>query len=438
MTTDFAIELEEVYKSYPIFKRPSQSVKYLAAFVCSGGGKLDASSYDWVQALQGVNLKVLRGERVGLVGRNGAGKSTLLKLIAGQFAPSEGRVSLRGSVYSLLPGAVSFSLDQTVEENARQFLSFQGLSTSELVERLEEIRDFTELGEYFFQPVKNLSLGMRVRSEFAVATSRTADIVIIDEVLGAGDIYWSEKIARRMEQLCATGTTLLLVSHSLPQITRYCQRAIWIEDGRIIMDGSADEITKRYEGYIEKLSWGDTDIDDKTIRYDSNVVGDLGNAVLEESGQDVLRWPGLGGVLITKVLLSGKACTKLLLNCFEDIEVTIGLRCARSGEYGLRYLLTFWSVTGKRVAVAENDHDDVFLCEGEYHEVVVKVPLAQFSGGVFDALLMSISVFDVSECSYLYEQQTRQDMLSKSFEFKISAQKDQHMQPVYRLSMEVL
>ncbi len=435
MSTGAAIEIAGVCKHYPVFGHPWQAVRYLASLIRHGVPDPTIAT-GGVPALTDINLRIGKGERVGIVGRNGAGKSTLLKLLAGDFPPATGRFSINGNVYCLLPGSVSFSFEQSTDENARQYLSYLGLSPEEMEARIEEIRDFTELGEYFEQPVKNLSLGMRVRAEFAVATAQSADIVIIDEVLGAGDIYWSEKIARRMERLCADGTTLLLVSHSLSQINRYCERAVWIERGKIVMDGSAIEVTKRYEGFLERLSWQTDDVDDKSLGIE-NAAAEMGNEILPDSGQTVVRWPGRGDVLVSGVWLNDQAASSLKLDSSDPLSIRLQLEAHRSGAHTLRYLLTFWDANGKRVAVIENEADRMEFPRasmGARHEIVFRRPVIGLKPGQY---FLAITVSDaVAGAGTTSEHAIRQDALYKSFVLEVDAgHRASYMQPVYRLNL---
>lgn len=427
-----AIRIEGVSKFYPVFDNAWQGVRYLARAVRHGSvDPRDIAGS--VPALQDINLSVARGERVGIIGRNGAGKSTLLKLLAGTFPPTTGTLHVDGEIYSLLPGSVSLSQEMSTLENARQHLSMLPLSPSELEGVIEEIREFTELGEYFTQPAKNLSLGMRVRAEFAIATARMADIVIIDEALGAGDIYWSEKIARRMEQLCARGTTLLLVSHSLSQITRYCERAIWIELGKTVLDGNAIEVTKRYEGFLERLSWHTDDLDDKTVSI-SESAADLGDERLPDSGQVVTRWPGRGDVKVSGVWINGAAVTRLTITHGQRLSFRVTLHAERAGGYRLRYLFTFWDTLGRRVAVLENDVDAVHIEPGVRHEVEVTCPqLALVSGSYHITLTITDTDMAVSTVT---EGSIRMDALYKSFNLDVidcAPASRPGQRPIYRI-----
>ncbi|MCM0028604.1 MAG: ATP-binding cassette domain-containing protein [Polynucleobacter sp.] len=429
MSADIAIQVEGVGKSYPLFAHPWHAVCYLASLIWRGTVPAFQSTGYGVQALSDIRFNVVKGERVGLVGRNGAGKSTLLKLLAGNFLPTTGRLAINGTVYCLFPGAVSFSFEQSTEENARQYLSYLGLTPMELQARVDEIREFTELGEYFYQPTKNLSLGMRVRAEFAVATAHSADVVIIDEVLGAGDIYWSEKIARRMEKMCASGTTLLLVSHSLSQVNRYCERAIWVERGCVLMDGPVLEVTKRYEGFLERLSWQTEDIDDKSVGLDG-AAEEMGNEVLPDSGQTVTRWPSKGGVRITGVWLNGRALQRLELSQSDPLEIRLMMRAAEAGEYNLRYLLTLWDLNGKRMAVIENELDRFVvddITEASDHVVTFTRVTSGLGVGRYH---VTVTVTDtLAGLSTTNEHSIRVDVLYKSFEICVSDEKGDGAKP---------
>jgi len=434
MSAEVVLEIEGLSKHYPVFASPWQGMRYLGRVLWHGRADPREIAGS-VAALQDVSFTVQRGERVGIVGRNGAGKSTLLKLLAGTFLPTAGRMRVVGEIYSLLPGTVSFSLEQSTLQNARQHLAMLSLEAGDVAAAIDEIAEFTELGSYFTQPGKNLSLGMRVRAEFAIATVRMNGIVIIDEVLGAGDIYWSEKIARRMDQLCARGTTLLLVSHSLGQVTRFCERAIWLERGKTVLDGSAVEVTKRYEGFLERLSWHTDDLDDQTVTI-SEAAAQLGDETLPESGQTVTRWPGRGDVRVSGVWINGQAVVSLAVVHGEPLVFRLLLRAEQQGSYRLRYLLTFWDALGRRVAVLENDSDAVCLETGEAHEVEVRcAPLALVRGRYHVTLTLTDSEQAVNTTA---EGAIRLDALYKSFHLEVTDTvpgRKPELCPVYRLQL---
>ena len=249
-----------------------------------------------------------------------------------------------------------FSLPQTVKENIEQHLGYFDFSRSEIAKKTCEIEDFVELGEYFHQPVKNLSLGMQMRAEFAVSTSHSSEILIVDEVLGAGDIYWAEKLAKRMEQQCAEGKTLLLVSHSL-KFTGSCERCIWIDNGEIVEDGPSKDVVSKYEGFLERLRWLTDDLDDKTVDAKSAQNRNL-DYKLPLSGQIVQKWPSRELLSITGVWLNGKTSNHLDLSLGDELIINIHFKVLKSYYFNLKVLITFWDMNGKRFAVIENENAD--------------------------------------------------------------------------------
>jgi ABC-type polysaccharide/polyol phosphate transport system ATPase subunit len=220
-------------------------------------------------ALRSVSFSIKSGERVGIIGRNGAGKTTLLRLITQNFGPTRGRVKIDGSVQALMQLGLGFHPEFTGRENIVASLNYNGLVGSAFDEALAEVIEFVELGDFLDQPVKAYSLGMQARLQFAAATAIRPKILIVDEVLGAGDAYFAAKSAHRMKKLATSGCTLLLVSHATSEILRFCQRVIWIHQGAILMDGPALDVVRVYEAYIEELNfrmrkqtdslWGDVD-----------------------------------------------------------------------------------------------------------------------------------------------------------------------------------
>jgi lipopolysaccharide transport system ATP-binding protein len=210
------------------------------------GIPVPASRYDRFQALSDVSIEVTRGEKVALIGRNGAGKSTLLRLVAQQMKPDRGRVLTAGRVQALMELGTGFHPDFTGIENIRSALAYQGLSGKRVHECLEDVAEFSELDDFLVRPVKEYSSGMYARLAFAVATAITPEILIIDEVLGAGDAYFLGKCIQRMKALTSQGATILFVSHDMSSVQMLCDRAVWLEHGRVRQDGQLLPVTKAY------------------------------------------------------------------------------------------------------------------------------------------------------------------------------------------------
>ncbi|TMJ66093.1 MAG: ATP-binding cassette domain-containing protein [Alphaproteobacteria bacterium] len=227
-----AIVLDGIAKVYRLYDSPTEQA--LDVFGLSRLRFWRKPRYHDKAALEDISLVVTRGERLGIIGRNGAGKTTLLKLITGNFAPTRGTVVVNGTVQALINTGLGFHPEFTGYENIRAALVYNGLAEAELDAAIDDIVDFVELDQYLHQPIKTYSLGMQSRLYFATATAIRPDILIIDEVLGAGDAYFSAKSADRMKRLTSSGSTLLLVSHSMTQILQFCEEAVWIENGRLM------------------------------------------------------------------------------------------------------------------------------------------------------------------------------------------------------------
>lgn len=198
-------------------------------------------------ALRGVDLAIGRGERVGFVGRNGAGKSTLLKLATGNAEPSEGTVRADGRVHALLELGTGFHPDFTGRENIRAALAIEGIPAREIPGLEREIEEFAELDEFLDRPARTYSSGMLARLAFAAATAARPDIVVIDEIFGAGDVYFAGKCVERLRAMTVDrGATVLFVSHDFSAVMNLCDRAVWIDRGRVAADGPPLEVVRAY------------------------------------------------------------------------------------------------------------------------------------------------------------------------------------------------
>jgi len=199
-----------------------------------------------VEALRRVDLTVAPGEAVGLIGRNGAGKTTLLRLVAGAYCPDQGRVTVRGRRGTLLELAGGFHPDLSGYDNAEVAALIAGLPRRELPARLEAIAAFAELDQALDAPVRTYSTGMTLRLGFAVAAALDPDLLLVDEVLAVGDEPFQRKCLARIAELRARGTALLVASHGLDLIEQQCDRAVWLEEGRVRAAGPAREVCRAY------------------------------------------------------------------------------------------------------------------------------------------------------------------------------------------------
>ncbi len=240
--SELAISVQGVVKDYPVYGSPRERLASL----------IRPSREERVRrfrALDGVSFDVPRGETMGIIGRNGAGKSTLLQILCGTVNPSVGTVNIRGRFAALLELGAGFNPDFNGRENVYLNASLLGLSREEIDARLDDIRAFADIGDFFDRPVKTYSSGMYVRLAFAVAIHTEPDVLIIDEALSVGDIRFQMKCLARIEVLRARGATILFVSHSLEQVKRFCQSAIWLEAGKVKLRGDASFVADSFRDY---------------------------------------------------------------------------------------------------------------------------------------------------------------------------------------------
>ena len=204
-------------------------------------------SFEEFWALKNVSFEVLKGDALGLIGLNGSGKSTMLKTIAGVLKPTEGTVTVYGTVAPLIELGAGFDMDLTARENVFLNGALLGHSRKEMEEYYEDIVSFSELRDFMDVPVKNFSSGMVSRLGFAIATIGTPDILIVDEVLAVGDFRFQEKCEERIQDMVRKGTTILFVSHSIQQVKKICNKIAWLEKGKLKRFGDAQTICSEYE-----------------------------------------------------------------------------------------------------------------------------------------------------------------------------------------------
>ncbi len=205
------------------------------------------------EVLKNLNFTIKEGEAVGIVGRNGAGKSTLLRILTGTTAPTEGSIQVQGSLTALLELGMGFHQDFTGEENALLACEMIGMSRSKAKNLLPQLREFSELGDAMTEPLKHFSTGMQMRLSFSVATLIRPDVLIVDEALAVGDAYFQHKSMQKIRSFREEGTTILFVSHDPAAVKTLCSRALLLEGGEIIQDGSPADVLDYYNALISNL-----------------------------------------------------------------------------------------------------------------------------------------------------------------------------------------
>lgn len=234
-----AIEFSHVSKSYPVYEAPRQRLKELATF----NRKRYHTDY-W--ALRDVSFQVARGETFCIVGENGCGKSTLLQICAGILQPTEGEVKVNGRVAALLELGSGFNGEFTGRDNVKMNAAILGLSQKEIEQRFPQIEAFAEIGSFMDQPVKTYSTGMVVRLAFAVAIHVDPEILLVDEALAVGDVYFRQRCMRKVNQLRSEGVTILFVSHATGDVKALGDRAMWLDHGHVMELGKTDLVVTKY------------------------------------------------------------------------------------------------------------------------------------------------------------------------------------------------
>ncbi len=417
-------------------------------------------------ALKDIDLEVPRGHRIGIIGRNGAGKTTLLKLICGNFAPSTGSIEVNGTVQALMSSGLGFHPEYTGRENVLASLQYNGIPYEDYDKELEDILDFCELGEFIDQPFKSYSLGMQARLMFAATTAIKPDILIVDEVLGAGDAYFVAKCKKRVEKLINTGCTMLLVSHSMPQVLELCKEAIWLDKGQIKMKGDSFAVVKAYEEYLHgpacklKISLSTRHAKDSEPKSGDGKSQATAPQACDSSWSfeklnfqeplfvphaqppefpeippptglkyvttgGVSQWdsvPGLKFVGFTIVSEKGETST---LCSMRPAKAMFSVTSEHDGDFNCRYAFTVYDHMG-RTAINMLSPEDSFHCEkGELHSASLVFNPLQLGPGDY---VVSISLHMYSDIAII-NSAPRYDLLSRSFTFKVEIPDSLHSLP---------
>ncbi len=243
------IDFQHVGVDFPIFASQNRSFKKSVMNIATGGRiASDASSMPVVRALDDINLRIEEGERVGLLGCNGSGKSTILRVLAGVYWPTSGRAEVEGSIGSLLDISLGTDGESTGIENMYLRGTLLGMSKEEINRLLPEMTEYSELGDFINLPMKTYSSGMQMRVAFTVSTQSAPEVLLMDEWLAVGDQNFQRKAEERLSSLVEQTKILVIASHSRSLIERVCTRAVWLDHGKIRMDGSPQDVCRAYFG----------------------------------------------------------------------------------------------------------------------------------------------------------------------------------------------
>lgn len=377
-----AIEVENISKFYKIYDNPNERLKEVL-------NPLKKKYHQEFQALKNISFTVGQGETVGILGKNGSGKSTLLKIISGILKPTHGHVIVNGRVSALLELGAGFNPELSGIENIYLSGTIMGYAKNEMDEKLDEIIDFADIGDFVNQPVKMYSSGMFARLAFAVAINVDPDILIVDEALSVGDSHFQEKSFTKMKNFRKKGKSILFVSHSISSVRNFCDKALWIDNGELRMIGSADLICAEYQDYINEK------------KEEIHLVANN-----SEPNKD------------SKILIKDVILNKSTYLMDDDIEIKIKLEFKEQIiNYGVGVIV--YNTMGSVVCLYNTVRDDIYFSES-FNEFVLRIPNNDFVRGKY---YVTVAISDeLSLFSY-----DRKDFIAK---FSVEAKKNKNGIPI--------
>lgn len=319
------ISIKNLSKSFKIYHDKPVTLKERALF-------LKKKTFKEMKIIDNINVSIEQGQMVGLIGHNGSGKSTLLKLLTKIIYPDNGEISIQGRVSSLLELGAGFHPDFTGIENIYMNASVFGLTKKDIDRKIESIIAFSELGEFIYNPVRTYSSGMYMRLAFAVAINIEPDILLVDEVLAVGDASFQRKCLNRIKQLKGANKTIVLVTHDHGVVERMCDRAIWLHQGKVRLDGRPKDVVNNYLAYLAEKDH-ETELNNRTLvttsiensgdHDDSDIQGEIGDVPKPSDTPELLqsRW-GNRDVEIKEVKVQSRSEKHL----FAEEEVTIEIK----------------------------------------------------------------------------------------------------------------
>lgn len=366
------IKVRDLVKKYNIYDEPLDRLKEIFSI------KKKCYHKEFL-ALNGLTFDVEKGDAIGILGKNGSGKSTLLKMITGVLTPTSGTLEIEGKIAAILELGTGFNMEYTGVENIYLNGTMMGYTKEEMDEKVQGIIDFADIGDFINQPVKVYSSGMFARLAFAVASNVDPEILIVDEALAVGDTRFQMKCISKMKKLKEKGTTILFVSHATEQVKRFCNKAIWLKDGKIEAEGESSEIVDLYEDFM-KYGIRDNVADVRLKDKEENISKD--NAKKEEViDKSIFRVPTNGDTLaaIVDVKISKKK-----LKTFDEFEVEIIYDIYREEIEG--FLLGAALYTPKRDYIfGPNTFLEKVKVPNTFgrHKVIYRIPKMPLLGGTY-------------------------------------------------------
>lgn len=328
MSSKFSIKVEQLSKCYQLYDKPQDRLKQM---LLSRSKKY----YREFWALRDVSFEIAPGETVGIIGRNGSGKSSLLQMICGTLSPTSGTVTTHGRLAALLELGAGFNTEFTGRENVLLNAAILGFPQEQMLDRMGEILAFSELGDFLDQPVKTYSSGMYARLAFSIAIHVDPEILIVDEALAVGDARFVAKCMRRIKDIQKTGASILFVSHDVSSVRTLCDRAIWLDKGRMLEQGDVFPVTGRYM----EMMFQDDDASDEgeheamhaaNVPVLENVLTELTLEDIALDSRPVTHWGSHKGLILSAAVLDASGARRDVHEWGKSMEIRISLRIPQS------------------------------------------------------------------------------------------------------------
>lgn len=340
-----SVVVSDVSKTFKMYYDKPQTLKEKIL-------RLNSDKYDLYYALKKVDLTINRGEVVGIVGKNGCGKSTLLKMIAGILTPDTGNIQVNGRLSCLIELGAGFHPDFTGRENIYTNASIFGMSRNVIDKTIEEIIEFSELGEFIDNPVRTYSSGMYLKLAFSVAIHIHPEILLIDEILAVGDARFQRKCFQRLEEIKSTGATIIIVSHDLGSLEKFCTRVVWIHEGLVRMDGNPLIVTRTYQDYMLN---GEENYHMHTEQTEPELVEAARRRAEEKEREANNRWGNKDVVIMDAFIRNAKGKRTTKIDANEEFTVEISYKVNKEqpeynigvGFYNLDDIMVFGTNTSR-------------------------------------------------------------------------------------------
>lgn len=372
------LKIENVSKVYKVYKKPSDRIKESFSLT-------KKTYHEKFYALSDININIKKGEILGIIGKNGSGKSTLLKIITGVLSPTTGSIYTEGKISALLELGTGFNMEYTGLENIYLVGLISGFSREEMNEKIENIISFADIGNFINQPVKTYSSGMFARLAFAVSINVNPDILIVDEALAVGDMKFQLKCMDKFNEFRDQGKTILFVTHDIHSVKRFCTRAIWINEGKVIEQGDVNQVTDAYLDFL-KLSQSEEIkmVEEVEEKLELSKDDDNGNNALNIKGKNKTIKEDLVTIVNFKVLNEKMEEIEVIkhnervlieveyeINEYAENEIVIGIAILRIDNLyvcGLNTLLDNVSIVkdkGRHKIYLE--YENINLMSGRYY-----------------------------------------------------------------------